>query len=443
MSSTKKHQKKLKRQQKVREQKLAILEEELSKKRQQKAQQNANNPQDNQRKQGQMRKPQINPKKAQSVANYMADKQGCGYFRCIWPAELLGVYKNLSHQSLTQYVFDMNWLTLIRSIRFQRASDPIHRQAWDAYLSGKQQHGYVYQMHYEIDDLLMEIEPTNEIAYKYFNSMRKENHLHMLRTSDKVIFSTDPLKNRYVEKYGIDPAKIMVVPNTLPQCLFKFPKKYAPRKFWTPDDSDPDNWKDANDPSGSPILNGYGQTVRESGRKPRIYWSGSSSHLGKDGDLEFIKELVEKTLDEYQWVFHGVVPPELEQHVESGKIEKIPWSVTYALPMTQYYRAQPDICLAPIKPGIFNQCKSDLKFLEAAALGAPCITSSFAGTGWASPYEAESPVCLENDPEIWKHAIDHLLNNPDYYMEVVNAQYDILKGRWMENHLDLWHKAMV
>jgi glycosyltransferase involved in cell wall biosynthesis len=449
-SDSKKHKKKLKRNKLVKEKKL--LEQAATDLKKQQAVSHPKAPKAPTTQIG-----KLDPRRAQSVINYIADKQGCGYFRCIWPVELLSVYKQMSSQLLTQYVFDANFLAIARSIRFQRASDPIHKQAWDSYLNIKQKHGYHYNLHYEIDDLLMEIESTNAVAYQYFNEQRKENHLHMLRTSDKVVFSTDALKDRYVDKYGIDADKIVVVKNTLPQFMYKFPHKYEPRKFWTPEmvsNEDgqqqevrgPDNniiWKKSQDTKGKAILNGYGDVVKESTRKPRIYWSGSSSHLGKGGDLEFIKELVLKTLDEYQWVFHGVVPPELDDHVKSGKIEKIPWSVTYAFPMTQYYKAQPDICLAPIKAGIFNQCKSDLKLLEASALGAPCICSSFEGTEWRSPYEDNAEICIENNAEIWKCAIDHLLNNPDYYMDVVNSQYKMLNGRWMENNLDQWAKAML
>lgn len=402
-------------------------------------------------------KPVYKIEHANSVVNYIADRDGCGYFRCIWPAELLATYKKVSVQTLSQYVFDKTFLSCCKTLRFQRHATNEHKAAWDSYRILRKNEGFHYNMHYEIDDLLMEIEPTNKVAYDFFNDERKNNHLYMLHTADKIVFSTEALKDIYTMKYGIDPNKIEVVKNTLPQFMFKMPARVNSRQFWLPeiDDSNPDNnivkrdedgnviWRYLSDTAGNNILNGFGDKVRMSNKKPRIYWSGSASHLGQGGDLEFLTELVTKTIDEYQWVFHGVIPKELMSYAKEGKIEFISWNPVYALPTIQFYRAQPDICLAPLKAGIFNQCKSDLKFLEACALGAPCITSTFEGTGFRSPYEDNAEICIENDVELWKAAIDHLLDNPNYYMEVVKSQYKVLNGRWMENYLDVWGASML
>lgn len=390
--------------------------------------------------------------KSNHVVSFIADRDGCGYFRCIWPSELLSTYKKITTTNLSSYIYDANFLLRAKTLRFQRQATNSHMAAWNKYLEIRKQSPYLnYKMQYEIDDLLMEIEPSNKIAYDFFDEKKKNNHLQMLRTADSITFSTEALKQRYVEKYGVDGDKIRVLRNTLPQFMFKMPARLEPRQFWVPEldsignpvkDEDGDIvWKYQMDGEGKPLLDGFGNEMKVSKKKPRIYWSGSASHL--NCDLNIISELVHKTVDEYQWVFQGVIPDDLKPYVQQGKIEFIKWSTTYGLPTMQFYKAQPDICLAPLKPGIFNQCKSDLKYLEASALGAPCITSSFEGTEWKSPYEDIAEICIENDAEIWKAAIDHLLDNPDYYMEVVRAQYKTLNGRWMENYLDVWAQALL
>lgn len=340
------------------------------------------------------------------VINYVADRNGCGYYRCIWPFELLATYRNFMSMNSFVYQHDLNILKSVSCFRFQRQATNVQRQIWDMYRQYKHQHGFRYNLQYEIDDLLMEIEPHNKIAYDFFDEEKKRNHMHMLHTSDSITFSTDALKEIYVRDYGVNPNKIQVVKNYLPQFMYALPYRNAPKDFTK--------------------------------NKPRVFWSGSGSHVGKGGDLDFIIPLVEKTVDEYQWVFQGVVPPELYDYVKAGKIEFMQWAPTYGLANLQFYKASPDIYLAPLKPSKFNSAKSDLKFLEASALGAACITTSFSGTEWKSPYEDVAEICLEPDADIWKSMIDHLISEPDYYTQVIKEQYNFLNSRWMESNLDQW-----
>jgi hypothetical protein len=347
-----------------------------------------------------------NPK---MVMNYIADRNGCGYFRSIFPFELLSTYKNIMSMNSFVYNFEPQILSNMSAFRFQRQATDSQLAAFMRYVQLRDSIGYDYKITYEIDDLLMEIEPSNKIAYDFFDKNKKANHIKMLNESDTVTFSTDILKDIYVKDYGIDENKIKVVKNHLPQFLYSLPYRNGPREFNTTD------------------------------KKPRVFWSGSASHVGKGGDLSFLIELIEKTVDEYQWVFQGTIPNELINYVKQGKIEFISWVPIYGLANIQFYRARPDICLAPLTPSRFNSCKSDLKYLESCALGAPCITTSFVEKGLQSPYDlSDAEICLEPDADIWKTMIDHLVQNPEYYMEVIKKQYDFLNGRWMETNLDSW-----
>ena len=376
---------------------------------------------------------------AESVVNYIADRNGCGYYRCIWPFELLSTYKDLSTMNIFVYMFDPDFLRTVRAFRFQRQATNVQRKAWDMYLELRERHGYHYQLHYEIDDLLMEIEKFNKVAYDFFDEEKKQNHMYMLKSADRITFSTEQLKKVYVEKYGVDPSKIRVVKNTLPQFLYNLPIRSEPTYFGKEDKVE--RILRGMDANGSPMF----EERKTSGRKPRVFWSGSASHLGPNGDLAFLLPLIRQTIDEYQWVFQGVYPPELESLVKTGKIEFIPWYPTYGLSNIQFYRARPDICLAPLKPNFFNTCKSDLKLLECSALGAPVVCTSFNDydVGGKSPYEDVAEICIEPNADIWKSAIDHLVSDQNYYMEVVKKQYKNLNSRWMENYLDTWESTLL
>jgi hypothetical protein len=342
------------------------------------------------------------------VVNYIADKNGCGYFRCIWPFELLSTYKNTMSFNTFMYHMEPSIIERVHTFRFQRQATNQQLIAWKQYYNMRRQWNYQFKMQYEIDDLLMDISPENKIAYNYFDEEKKRNHIEMLKMADSITFSTEPLKNIYVDKYGIDANKIKIVRNHLPQFMYSLPYRNATKLF------SPEN-------------------------KPRIFWSGSASHIGPGGDLSFLIPLIEKTVDEYQWVFQGTIPSELVQYVKDGKIEFIPWVPIYGLANIQFYKAKPDIYIAPLKPSVFNSCKSDLKYLEACALGCPCITTSFEEAGLKSPYDlSNAEICLEPDGDIWKTMIDYLIQNSEYYINTVKNQYKFINSRWMENNLQEW-----
>ena len=311
------------------------------------------------------------------------------------------------------YITEPNIVSKVGLFRFQRQATDSQLHAWERYREMRQHNKLNYKMQYEIDDLLMEIEPYNEIAYKYFDEKKKNNHMHMLRTADSITFSTDALKDIYVNDYKIDEAKIKVIRNHLPQFIYSLPYRHECKQFNKVD------------------------------KKPRIFWSGSASHIGKDGDLDFLLPMIKKTVDEYQWVFQGTIPEDLKELAKEGKIEYLPWVPIYGLANMQFYKARPDIYIAPLKPSRFNSVKSDLKYLESCALGAPCVCTSFIEKGWKSPYDVSgAEICIEPDVDNWKTVLDHLIKNPDYYMDVVKTQYKFLNGRWMENNLDEWARCL-
>lgn len=356
---------------------------------------------------------QDNTRPSKIVMNYIADRNGCGYFRSIWPFELLSTYRQIMGTPTFLYSYDQQVLTFTDIFRFQRQATDTQLEAFVKYIKIRQQYGFNYKMSYEIDDLLMEISPDNKIAYDYFDDKKKQNHMNMLNASDIITFSTEALKEIYVRDYGIDESRVKVVKNHLPQFMYSLPYRNIQKDF------------------------------NKTTEKPRIFWSGSASHVGKGGDLEFLLPMIEKTVDEYQWVFQGTIPNSLIDYVKQGKIEFISWVPVYGLANVQFYKARPDICLAPLKPSRFNTCKSDLKYLESCALGAPCITTSFDEANLKSPYDiAESEICIEPDADIWKTMIDHLVEDKDYYADVRKKQYDFVNGRWMEQNLDEWENSL-
>jgi hypothetical protein len=110
--------------------------------------------------------------------------------------------------------------------------------------------------------------------------------------------------------------------------------------------------------------------------KPKIFWRGSSTH---DEDLCYhapsIAKIVEKYPD-WDWVFIGDGSWLVYQLIPQNKLHVIP-----ALRVEQYYsllkHLEASVCVVPLTPHPFNQCKSMIAWQEAAYAGAACIGPDF------------------------------------------------------------------
>lgn len=112
-------------------------------------------------------------------------------------------------------------------------------------------------------------------------------------------------------------------------------------------------------------------------KRPRVLWSGSASHLdvfgkGQDDDFSHVLGTIAKLAKDFQFVFLGECPYALRRLVDRGYAEFYPW-----VPIAHYpeflSKLEINFAFAPLKDNLFNKCKSNIKFLESAYLGIPCI----------------------------------------------------------------------
>lgn len=87
--------------------------------------------------------------------------------------------------------------------------------------------------------------------------------------------------------------------------------------------------------------------------------------------------------------------------------------------------------LAPLADNIFNKCKSDLKYLECAAVGRVALVTDFPN----SPYQNAHPL-----QKIPVNATSKQISNivkmcEDNYDEILEYQYKYLNNRWLENNI--------
>ena len=117
----------------------------------------------------------------------------------------------------------------------------------------------------------------------------------------------------------------------------------------------------------------WGKARKESRPGIRIGWAGGASH---EEDLRVIEPIFDKLLAKYKdlsFVFVHGVPPFLRdkkgiEHITKwARIDRYPQHIA---------SLDWDIALAPLKDNAFNRGKSNLRWLESAALGIPCVASN-------------------------------------------------------------------
>lgn len=329
---------------------------------------------------------------------FMGDVAGCGVIRTITPYLLLN-YLNIPkipiHTSYySQYIGDKNFYRNFSFIQFQRSATEAHLNIHREFRKNIQPKHKI-PLIYEIDDLLTDI-PEWNFAHQYYR--KNIHHIEtMMRESDAIVTSTYPLRRVYL-KYN---KNIEVISNHLPKFI----------------------WGN---------IHPAHEYYRE-GEKIRILWAGSQNHFkhpsmksAPDGG-DFGNELmnfIRKTIDKYKWIFMGAMPIEMEDI--KHKIEFHTWKNTFEYPR-YLKRLNPDIGIAPLQKGIFNDCKSCIKALEFTACGIPGVYSN------VSPYNGMSIKC-DSDEQIIE-GIETLASNIDLRAKVFNRDYSILKKQlwWEEN----------
>ena len=196
----------------------------------------------------------------------------------------------------------------------------------------------------ELDDMLFDI-PSWNYASDYYNQHRKSIE-QIMREVDGMTVSTEFLKREYSKFCN----KIEVIPNHLPKFL----------------------WGEA-----------IAQHTLDKPGKVKIVWAGSDNHAAnakltskgiKGGDFgTVLMDFIRKTVNDYDWHILGGCPQELNDLKNNG-ITYHGWRSIFEYPL--FLRGlQPDIFIAPLQDIPFNAAKSNLKLLEACAVGASGVYS--------------------------------------------------------------------
>lgn len=324
--------------------------------------------------------------------SFIADFGGQGMYRTFLP------YTYTNSLSVTNVVFtpsflgDIGFLNNCYCLRFQRQCKPQHMELFQKYYVTMKRHiSHPVKFVYEIDDNVDHLLPDN-FAYKEYGKPEKDNMVSMMKRCDVSVFSTFTLKKYYEDHRGVKNG--VVLPNLLPKYL----------------------WPDPNPENPDPI------------KRPKILWSGSQSHYGKNNDLEFVFQLIEATCDDFSWIIQGNPSQfhrQLKKEVEH-RVQIIPTRDFYTYPRA-LRDAKADLAIAPLKDNLFNRAKSNLKLLEYTAAGYPSVFSDI------DPYQGAPAKIKELDVGLWTNALKRLAEDPKYRINTLRAQQKILSNYWLEN----------
>lgn len=372
------------------------------------------------------------PKKIYRNLTYLADVNGTGFWRHIQQILQIGTVQRetgIVNSYMMVPVNDPNYYNGVNSVTIQRWITDAHKKYVEDFLRPvtKLHHAALV---YEIDDAMhYEDIPKFNRGYRAFADDKvQENIKYMLNASDFVVVTTKHIKEYYNRRYGVPMEKLVAVPNLLPHWWYG--DKYYPElkvaQF--------DHFKS----------------------KPRIGIISSLSHYNLDAvkdekgelvkdDFDEIADLVRSTVDDFQWVVMGYVPPQVKDLVDANKVKCYPPVSILDYP-SALGKLQLQAVVAPLQNIEFNNCKSHIKYMECAALGIPLFASH------CLPYSAVMPreQMFDTQDELKDKLMKLKFASSGAYRKMVEAQWNWLnseheegdfkvKNCWLEDNMEVWY----
>lgn len=324
---------------------------------------------------------------------YASDIQGCGYYRCYFPAIASHHWGKHPKYSLNichphRIVYDENFMKYTDLVMLQRW-DSLHHIRGFNFMTQCKSRGAKFRIVYDIDDDIYSLPDFNYFKKQGFGKQLKMIEDIMSHCA-AIIVSTQQLKDIF--QYKVD-RPCYIVPNYLPRFLWGEAK-----------------WVGPNDD-----------------KKMNILWAGSGTHFSDDnkGDFEKLGDLIKRSRDKYRWIFFGAIPKDWKGE---PNVSFIPWRNMWELPMV-YKSIKADIAIAPLKDHFFNYSKSDIKAKEYIAAGIPGLYADM------EPYKKLS--CKFNSIEEVEKLLSFYYNNIDERKKLYEKDLETYKNDlWLEEKIN-------
>ena len=332
--------------------------------------------------------------------NYYADYSGCGHWRMIWPEQVMNAHNKAVVHGTTVMNGDARQYTGVKGVRIQRQATPqqLNFIKFLREVADKQN----FRLIYEIDDICFaeDIPDYNKFKGAFTDPQIRKSAQEIMAMCDEITVTCPFMRDYYRDKTGNK--NVTVIPNFMP-------------KFWLGNRSN---------------ITRAMKNFEDNKKKPRILYAGSGAHfdvdnnVGQKDDFEHVNSVITKTVDKYQWVFLGAFPLSLKPLVMSGKIEFHPWSRLFEYG-DKLRDLNVNMIVAPLQDNVFNRSKSDLKYIEACALGLPIACQDIC------TYE-NAPIRFKTGDEMIAQ-IERVLSDRQLYKSLCKKASIYADTRWLEN----------
>lgn len=302
-----------------------------------------------------------------------ADFGGCGFYRILQPAAFLKFV--MHHEIKIAFRFQLQDLLDYDLVVFQRQYIP------EVLESVKVMRQRNKKAVYEIDDDLWHVPPENQ-AKQYWQGDRISAAEEIMRACDAVTTSTEPLAE-LIRPYN---KNVRVIPNYIPEI--------------TP-------------------LDKFDSVIR-------VGWSGSISHSAdfNTNITGALKEIKKKYKQKVELVFCGWIPEDLVGHVTF--YEPVP-------PMHYLYflnELRLHIGIIPCADIKFNECKSNLKFLEYSITKSASIASAI--YPYVHSMTDDTGILIKNGTyDEWFNALDRLIEDRELRNRLAANAYTHVRSRFL------------
>jgi len=170
-----------------------------------------------------------------------------------------------------------------------------------------------------------------------------------------------------------------------------------------------------------------------------VGYAGSSTHkYDFKPVIPAIRYLLSKYRDKICFKFLGCIPDELRNVT----------GVAYLGDVINSYRQYADILkqskfdlvISPLEDNAFNQCKSNIKFLEYSVCGFPGIYSAV-GPYIDSVQDKKTGLLTENTPDSWIQSMEFLINDPKLRNNLGENAYHYVRANYLlEEGAKKWYQ---
>jgi hypothetical protein len=144
-------------------------------------------------------------------------------------------------------------------------------------------------------------------------------------------------------------------------------------------------------------------------------------------DFHHIVDEIIKARKKFKFVWKGCFPMAMKPFIDNGDMEFLQWS-----PLSEYPKGLVDancnVYFASLIDNVFNKSKSNIKMIEAGAIGLPGAYQDL-----CTYQEAEHKFITGKD---LINQLEVITSDVNEYMNISSRARKFADGLWLEDHLD-------